>query len=362
MAYDARAFRVSAGGALSVCCALIMYGTARSFVGADQGVLLIFWTTIPFVVATAGFVTGITVALSDLERSHALLAVGWPFAGMLFTGILSVLTVVFEVFHGVQFARVSTVLLNNLTGGLAGGLLVGGFHVRSTRRTATIERQRDELKLLNRIVRHDISNNLTVALGMTDHIESYVPDEDGESHDRLRRSLQNAVTLTENALVAIRVFEEEGELGREPVDLQPIVREQIESLRATYPRATVRSEDVPDVTVRGHELLSTVFRNLLTNAVRHNPAADPTVEVKFEETDTTVRISVADDGPGVSDELKAAVVETGAGTLDRDVIGIGLSIVSAVIHACGGDLRVGTSDLGGARFTVSLSKQSVDPF
>lgn len=351
--------RLCAGGGLSISCGLLVYAIGRSSAATDEGLVLLFGTVIPFVLATGGVVTGIAIATSELDSEHLMYLVGWPLIGMAFAGALSVLTVAFEVAHGIQMVRTASVLLNNVTGGLAGGLLLGVFHVRSRRRAATIERQRDELKLLNRIVRHDISNNLTVALGMCDYVASHVPPEDREYHDRLHRSLQNAVTLTENARAAIEVFEDAGGLSREPVALGPIVTEQVEVLRATYPDAEIVAEGSTHVRVVGNDLLSTVFRNLLTNAVRHSTAATPVVEVTVEETDTAVLVTVADDGPGVSDELQAAVTAAEAGMLDRQAAGIGLSIVTAVVAACGGDLRVGESDLGGARFIVSLPKPPV---
>jgi two-component system OmpR family sensor kinase len=78
--------------------------------------------------------------------------------------------------------------------------------------------------------------------------------------------------------------------------------------------------------------------NLLRNAVVHTPA-DCSVVVRIETTDSSVRLSVADDGPGLRPEeaehvfdrfFQADLSRTGQGT------GLGLSIVAAIAEAHGG--------------------------
>jgi len=59
----------------------------------------------------------------------------------------------------------------------------------------------------------------------------------------------------------------------------------------------------PD-TVLANEMLASVFRNLLNNAVQHNDTDAPEVTVTCEETDDRIRVRVADNGPGVPDAEK----------------------------------------------------------
>lgn len=68
-----------------------------------------------------------------------------------------------------------------------------------------------------------------------------------------------------------------------------------------------------------------------------------------------MRLVVEDDGPGVPEEASAALMQRGT-RLDESTPGhgIGLSIVKDIAESYGGELDVGRSELGGARFELKI--------
>jgi signal transduction histidine kinase len=101
--------------------------------------------------------------------------------------------------------------------------------------------------------------------------------------------------------------------------------------------------------------------NLMENAVHHTPAGT-TIHAGVEQENGNVVLTVQDDGPGISPELRDRVFERfvrGAGDRGRS-FGLGLSIVRAVAESHGGTVDVespvatGTSIAHGTRFVVSL--------
>ena len=139
------------------------------------------------------------------------------------------------------------------------------------------------------------------------------------------------------------------------VDLDDVVLEEVARLRP----ATSVALDTSGVTaapVRGSRGdLGRLVRNLLANAVRH---AASRVEVSCAAgSDGVVRVIVADDGPGISPELRERVFERffrgDEARSDSGSTGLGLSIVRAVAERHGGAVDVVDSDTG-ARFEVSL--------
>lgn len=118
-------------------------------------------------------------------------------------------------------------------------------------------------------------------------------------------------------------------------------------------RRTLSIDD--DVLVHGHPTeLNHVLVNLLDNAVRA-AGADGTVQVDCRRDGDAVVIDVADSGPGLGDVDPETLFRpffttrgVGEGT------GLGLYIAQSVVDRHGGTLTTGTSDLGGARFTVRL--------
>jgi signal transduction histidine kinase len=99
-----------------------------------------------------------------------------------------------------------------------------------------------------------------------------------------------------------------------------------------------------------------VFRNLLVNAVQHNDKPDPVVEVAATADDETVRVSVADNGPGIAPEQRERLFGEGQKGLESGGTGMGLYLSREIVHGYGGEIRVGDGELGGAVFSVELNR------
>jgi len=131
--------------------------------------------------------------------------------------------------------------------------------------------------------------------------------------------------------------------------------------------ATVEIDCTATVEADRDRLLN-VFENLFRNAVEHGSTGNRTESdnaVEHGSTDTasvTVTVGdvgrdddqgfyVADDGPGIPDEEKDAVLDRGYTTSESGT-GFGLAIVTDIANAHGWDVAVTDSTDGGARFEV----------
>jgi PAS domain S-box-containing protein len=220
------------------------------------------------------------------------------------------------------------------------------------------KRREEELGALNRLLRHDIRNDMSVVLGWAELLEEHV-DEEGE--DLLRRILasgEHVVELTKLAREYAETLTDETAMRIVPVDLRPTLERELAIRRETYPDAEFVVEgEIPDVEVRANELLSSVFRNVLNNAVQHNDSATPVVEVSCEERDADVVVAVADNGPGVPDDRKESIFGKGERSIDSAGTGIGLYLVRTILDECGGEVRVTDNDPTGSVFSVTLPKE-----
>ncbi|MBE0662455.1 MAG: PAS domain S-box protein [Bacteroidales bacterium] len=115
--------------------------------------------------------------------------------------------------------------------------------------------------------------------------------------------------------------------------------------------------------VNGDEnMLKTVFRNLLTNAIKFTTAGG-SVYITAENTDTEVRISVTDTGIGISKENINKLFNIGSnftmhGTEKEKGTGLGLLICKEFIEKHGGIIRVESKEGIGSTFSISLPVKS----
>ena len=140
-----------------------------------------------------------------------------------------------------------------------------------------------------------------------------------------------------------------------PVDLDDVVRTEVERIRARA-RSRIVASPVAAVEVSGSaDQLGRVIRNLLENADRH---AESRVTVELHRTDGTAVIVVADDGAGVPAADQERIFERFT-RLDNSRsratggAGLGLAIAKEIVEAHRGRIVV-ESDSRGARFVVRL--------
>jgi signal transduction histidine kinase len=155
----------------------------------------------------------------------------------------------------------------------------------------------------------------------------------------------------------------QGERGlavREPVELEPIVRGELARRKRDLDlRGLGLQRTLGVARVSGdRRLITRLVANLLDNAIRHNvPGGE--LQVSLGESGGVVRLKVANSGPVVPPEeierllqpfQRLASTRTGHG----EGVGLGLSIIAAVVRAHGGALEVLPRPGGGLAIRVEL--------
>jgi len=213
------------------------------------------------------------------------------------------------------------------------------------------EIRRQRIQVLNRILRHNISNDLDVIKARAE----LATDDDRSVEHQVETILDIADELEGLSADARRIEKLiEGTRGTETaVKLDAVVESVLVDLEVSPPDASVTVE-VPSVMVRlDPGLFRFALGNLVENAFEHTETPEPRVEIRGCVTETTIELSVADDGPGIP-ESELAVLESGSEDQQAHATSLGLWSASWALQTMGGDLSFGTSDLGGAVVRVEL--------
>ncbi len=239
------------------------------------------------------------------------------------------------------------------------------YAIERARQQQKLERRNEELALLNRIVRHDIKNDLTVILGWGDALRDHVKPEGQEHLDRIMSASEHIEGIADTAGDFMQILDGEGEPELHSVPLESVLRTEVAKARSAHAEATIALPESfpPGLQVSATDLLSSVFRNLLNNAVTHNDKDEPEISVEVDVSEDTVDVHVCDNGPGIPDSEKSTVFGRGKMGEQSRGSGIGLYLVDTLVEMYDGSVRIrdrstwaGADDLDGSVFTVTLNR------
>ncbi|MBA3677581.1 MAG: CHASE3 domain-containing protein [Sphingosinicella sp.] len=147
-----------------------------------------------------------------------------------------------------------------------------------------------------------------------------------------------------------------------PVSLRPLVEQAIQSNLAFADgygvKLTLADEGGDPVAIGDGDRLTQVVTNLLSNAAKFSPNGSE-VLTSIQPGETNHRISIRDQGPGISKEFQARLFskfaqEDASDTREKGGTGLGLSIVKQIVEGLGGTVSF-ESELGkGTVFHVDL--------
>jgi PAS domain S-box-containing protein len=218
-----------------------------------------------------------------------------------------------------------------------------------------LEEQNERLELLNRIVRHDIRNDMQLVQGMTDLLDSVVDGANQPQLETIRTRTEHVIELTDVMGDLMEALVSETDPSLEPTHLSYVLNQEVREAQSSYPEATIRTRgNVPLVEVVANDMLGSVFRNLLNNAVQHSDRDDPTVTVSASAGDETVTVRVADDGPGIPDDRKETVFGKGKKGIESEGTGLGLYLVYTLVEQYGGEVRIEDNDPRGTVFVLQF--------
>lgn len=221
------------------------------------------------------------------------------------------------------------------------------------------ESQQRYHEVLNRLLRHNLRNDLNIILGLADQLTASLESTDSDITavgEQLKQRILDLVETTHRARELESVVDR-SETETAPVAISKLVTAACETLGADHPNAEITtSVDQPAVGIAGPALQEAVVE-LAENAIEHT-AADSTLEIRVEtyrSTDSIV-ITVADDGPGIPPDEQAIITGTRSITPLDHGSGLGLWLAKWIVEAYGGELAFVGPDpqLGGAAIELRI--------
>lgn len=212
-------------------------------------------------------------------------------------------------------------------------------------------------EVLNRLLRHDLRNDMNVLYGYLQLAESLI-DNDTVS-DYLIEAREQAIEIinkSERARDLKTVLEKSYEMSNQPVRLDYALNEAIVRTTDEYNNADFQFTDCPAIHVVADDFLPTAFESVIENAVVHNDKETPKIEIAHEERETDVLVRIRDNGPGVPEESEEMIFGRAEESQLHHGTGISLFFTNNVIEHYNGDIWIEQNQSEGSTFVIRLNK------
>ncbi|GAA6154228.1 ATP-binding protein [Pseudoteredinibacter isoporae] len=234
------------------------------------------------------------------------------------------------------------------------GRLNKTFNVMAQRIEALLSSQ----KQLSNAVAHELRSPIFRLQCQLDMLAGSEDDAKRQNYIQgIEEDLQELSDLVEELLQYARMESADLQIERKQQDVVHYLYELTEHLQLESNKTIRFSHTVPVFTLGfDAHLLQRALQNLLRNALRY---AEADVELSLSVEREQLLIHIDDDGPGIPVDKREDVFQPflrldASRTREQGGYGLGLSIAKQIIELHQGELSIGDSPLGGARFTVTM--------
>ena len=202
---------------------------------------------------------------------------------------------------------------------------------------------RERLKLLNQIIRHDLSNDFIV---IKSAINIFRRSTEEKMIDEIERRADKSLETIDTYRKYESFIDSNADLNKiEVVDL-------INELKVEF--ANVKFKIEGNCNVFADDALNSIFTNLITNSIKHGNASQ--IDINISSKNNMCKIMFKDNGTGIPAKIKNKIFDEGFFYGKAGHTGIGLHIVKETIERYGGTISVEDNTPSGTVFIINLRK------
>lgn len=208
-------------------------------------------------------------------------------------------------------------------------------------------------------VAHEIKNPLTPMRLSVQSFERKFDPQDSEIQQKVAEfsaSLIQQIDTMSDIASAFATYAKLPEQNVHPIDLSETIKRTIEVFDNSFIHF---SAPKGAVTLKfDKNQLNRIITNLIKNSLQslsQNQTVDPQIRVSLIDEKDKVIISVQDNGPGISKELKSRVFEPKFTTKTKGM-GLGLAMVKTIVLSYGGSIDIQEPKEGGVTFVMQFPK------
>lgn len=225
-------------------------------------------------------------------------------------------------------------------------------YVISLRDISDRQAYQQRLEIAQRVLRHNLRNEMNVIRGWAELLEETATDRQLEATHRIIETVDDLIELSDKMRTIVEM-DEQARTASRPVDIRDSLYSIVEEFRSDNPNEIVECE-IPssvELTLPDEMFLEAPVSNLVKNAIEHNDARHSWVRVSVVPAGDIFRIRIEDNGPEIP-AMEKKVLEDGTETPLHHGTGIGLWLAYWSVTTVGGRLSFDTRSSGGNIVTL----------
>ena len=220
-----------------------------------------------------------------------------------------------------------------------------------------LETHQRQLRVLDRVLRHNVNNNMNVVQGYAEMIREEASDPAKTHASKIATNSERLIDIAHKQR-KITEFLSKSE-PRQNIDLQPLVKQVTDHIRSDHPEATVTLTCPGAVTVFASKSITEAIEELLSNSIIHASEPDPNPTLTVSQTGATVRIQVTDENPIISKMDRSVLEGTDELSALRHGSGLGLWLVKLIVDRSDG--RLTYEELEPRGNCISIELEAAEP-
>lgn len=231
-------------------------------------------------------------------------------------------------------------------GTLAGGVIHQYWEITRQRET------HQQLSVVDRVLRHNLRNQLTVVRGRAADIAEAVTGGPAADAATIIEECNALMTTADKSRDVTELLTEDP--TPKSVPLSERLFSVVTRLEDKYPDVILKEAIDPEITVRAVQEVEEAIEELAINGIVHNDTDEPTIELGLTATDEEAVVTVSDNGPGIPD-VDQRVLERGEEMDDfYHGSGLGMWLVHLTVRKSGGSIAVTRASDTGSTVEVTL--------
>lgn len=218
----------------------------------------------------------------------------------------------------------------------------------------------EQINVLNRILRHNLRNELNVIMGLNHTIKNQTTNKDINNYcDKISKKISCLTRLTSESKTINDVLSSNNKL--KILNLNTQIKYGLKECESDFDTSPININVPLDITVKSGDKLYVVIESLIDNALRYNNSQNPNINIFIsKKTNEHIIFSIKDNGPGIEKQEKDIINNKKEISELNHGSGLGLWLSKWIIEKYGGKINIHINDCGGTTIDIKLLRGNLN--